>query len=277
VLLSDAAGGTAQLEVARMCPYADEVRQLHVRPGAVRYETMGRLENLREEDLAMLRNADHFFDAWGATYFLAAARALGVPIYDVLATRPELRPHRDAVRQAGSILAPYQGRALVGINLTKYGASLLSYTARLRELLDGILADERVTALHLYQTDFNYGHWPNDIADARRAVALQDREVCEQIDKWHPRIVPLTNLPLPVVTAVLQRCGYYIGVDNGIKHIAWALGIPLTLYSPELPPHGEFVLRWIPDLHRLMLATCGEAELAAHVADARRAVNRKGG
>jgi hypothetical protein len=272
ILLSDAAGSTAQLEVALMSPYADEVRQLHIRPGAVRYETMGQLENLREEDLQILRNADHFFDAWGATYFLASARGLGFPVYEILATRPELRPHAGAVEQAASLLAPFQGRALVGMNLCKYGAPLLSCSARLRELLDGILADEKVTVLNLYQTDFNYGHWPGDIADTRRAVALQDREVCEQVNSWHPRIVPLTDLPLPVATAILQKCSYYVGVDNGIKHIAWALGIPLTLYSPEMPPHGEFVLRWIPDFHRLLTSTCSDWELSAQLADARRAL-----
>ncbi len=272
MLHSDAAGSAAQLEVALMCPYADEVRQLHHRPGAVKYETMGQLENLREEDLQVLREADHFFDAWGATYYLAAARSLGVPVYEVLARLPELQPDPEAVRQSVSILAPYEGHKLVGMNLCKYGSTFLSCAARLRELLDGILADENVTVLNLYQTDFNYGHWPGDIADARRAAALEDREVCEQINQWHSRIVPLTDLPLPVATAIIQRCAYYIGVDNGIKHIAWALGVPLTLYAPDMPPHGEFVLRWIPDFHRLLTASCSDAELATHLDAARLAI-----
>jgi hypothetical protein len=50
----------------------------------------------------------------------------------------------------------------------------------------------------------------------------------------------------------VQRCAYFVDVDNGVKHMAWALSIP--------------------DIHRLLTAACTGEELAAHLRDVRAAM-----
>lgn len=50
------------------------------------------------------------------------------------------------------------------------------------------------------------------------------------------RIVLLETLPLPVLSAVLARCGFFMGHDSGISHLAAATGVPcLLLFGPTDP------------------------------------------
>jgi ADP-heptose:LPS heptosyltransferase len=59
-------------------------------------------------------------------------------------------------------------------------------------------------------------------------------------------VVPLENLPLSEVAAVLRRCDLYVGSDSGITHLAAAVGIPVVaLFGPTHPrvwgPRGKRV------------------------------------
>jgi ADP-heptose:LPS heptosyltransferase len=73
-----------------------------------------------------------------------------------------------------------------------------------------------------------------------------------------------TDLPIEVIAALLSRCRYFVGGDNGIKHLAWALDIPRTFFVKERPPRLD-VLRWMPDVHRLLTFDCGEHRLRRHL------------
>jgi ADP-heptose:LPS heptosyltransferase len=55
------------------------------------------------------------------------------------------------------------------------------------------------------------------------------------------RVSRVTNLPLPDLAGVLQNCGFFIGHDSGISHLAAAVGTPsLLLFGPTDP------LIWAP-------------------------------
>jgi hypothetical protein len=275
VAYSDAGGARAQLEVARLSPYIDETVAIRTKPGAIDYKTMGHLANLCDEDLQKLRSADRFFDAWGAGLFLDAACSLGVPFYEVLASRSELRIPDSADAAARTRLKQFAGQSVVAMNLTKWGSAILQ-SDRLRQFVTSLLQNNpRVNLLNIYQTKFDYAHWPEPFATQRRILMSQDLEVCSRVDSWHPRIVPLTDLPLAVVAAILRNSSYFLGVDNGIKHMAWALNVPLTLFSPD-PPSISQILRWIPDTHRLLVAACNDAQLQAHLDDAQNAIAANG-
>jgi ADP-heptose:LPS heptosyltransferase len=273
IVYSDAAGGEAQLQIARMSPYVDEVRVARRKPGSPPIDRHSNLDNLLDEDRAAMRSAAHFFDAWGGNFFIDAARALGLSPLEILAARAELRPHADAVAAAEKLLQPFAGMRFIAFNMTKFGEALRPHLARMEQLLSAILQDPRIILLNIYRTSFGFEHWPPQIAAQRRAAAEQDRLMSEELNRFHPRIEPMVDLPLPLVAALLQRCSYYIGVDNGIKHMAWALDIPRTLYLPPHPMPIDYLLRWVPDVHRLLLSTCSDAELAAHVTDARAAID----
>jgi ADP-heptose:LPS heptosyltransferase len=76
-----------------------------------------------------------------------------------------------------------------------------------------------------------------------------------------------------MVAALIKRCRYFVGLDNGIKHLAWALGVPLTCLYP-IYPSTEHIVRWLPDIHRMLLFDCREEDLAAHLTDALAAASR---
>jgi ADP-heptose:LPS heptosyltransferase len=272
VVYSDAAGNDAQMQIARMSPFVDEVRAVRRHAQTSVSSGASGLESLLEEDLAALRSGEYFVDAWGGGFYIDAARALGVPAVEILAARSQLQPPPEPIEAADRILQPFAGKRLVGFNMTKFGDALRPHLRRMEQLLSALLEDQRVILLNMYRTSFGFDHWPPDVAAQRRASAEQDRQLSEQLTQFHPRVQPLVDLPLPVVAAVLQRCCYYIGVDNGIKHMAWALSIPRTLYVPPHPMPIDYLLRWVPDVHRMLLSTCSDAELGAHLNDARAAI-----
>jgi ADP-heptose:LPS heptosyltransferase len=58
--------------------------------------------------------------------------------------------------------------------------------------------------------------------------------------------LPLHNLPLPQLAAVLERCNLFVGNDSGVTHLAAATGTPtLSLFGPTDPavwgPRGKGV------------------------------------
>lgn len=59
-------------------------------------------------------------------------------------------------------------------------------------------------------------------------------------------LIPLVNLPLNELAAVLQQCDLYVGNDSGITHLATAVGTPVVaLFGPTDPkvwgPRGDKV------------------------------------
>ena len=64
-----------------------------------------------------------------------------------------------------------------------------------------------------------------------------DAEVLQRLDGLLPDSTPLlTDLPLLVVAALLQRARGFLGNDSGLGHLSGALGIPtLVLFGPTDP------------------------------------------
>ena len=49
-------------------------------------------------------------------------------------------------------------------------------------------------------------------------------------------IIPIANLPLNELAAILKKCDVYVGNDSGITHVAAAVGIPVVaLFGPTDP------------------------------------------
>jgi hypothetical protein len=268
ILYSDAAGGEAQLDIARMCPVTDHAIALNRNRNGLTLETMGDLKGLLPSDLEKLRSAEYFYDASGDGFFLEASRALSVPFYEILARRPELRVPDAAKADAEKRIGVHADRILVGLNLAKYGADWVKHgTKSVQSLLLRILEDSRVIVLNLYVRRFDYAHWPQDYATARAARTAEEAEAIATFGDCHERIKAVADAPIQTVAAILERCRYFIGFDNGIKHLAWALGIPHTLFMTELPDRS-FTLRWVPDYHRVLTFNCGEDEITSHAEDA---------
>jgi len=61
-----------------------------------------------------------------------------------------------------------------------------------------------------------------------------------------PDPILLHDLPLPLLAAILSRCGLYVGNDSGVSHLAAALGVPtVAIFGPTDPaiwaPRGPAV------------------------------------
>ena len=271
VVYSDANGGEIQLDGA-IFP-----RRRPRRPGAAsRPDPGGRCDGpaqyLDPDVLAEMRSADLFLDAWGHGYFLAESCWLGVPFYEILASRPRLAIPKAARQDAARLLARWpEGRFLI-INLTKHGASWLNRALGvLRPMLEDLLADPRVIVLAPVATRFSFAHWPEaERAHRERAVAA-GLGGTRALAEWHQRIVMLPDLPIAVVAALIERAGYFVGVDNGIKHLAWALDVPRTVLMAAAPD-SHFALRWCPDLHRVLLLGADTGMLEIHLAEAKAAL-----
>ncbi len=261
---SDAAGAQGQLELLRLNPLIDEVRVVRQRPGAATWDNMGDLNNLLADDLALLRGADHFFDTWSKAFFVPAAWEMGVPVFSILARRPRLVTPAWANEAAAVALSAWEGKRLVGLNVIKHGMSDAELPQRIMGFLQRMLEDERVV-VNLFPTRFDFSHWPAADAARRDASAQADLRFAEELCRRYPRIVPLIDLPIPVVAAVLKRCCYYVGLDNGIKHMAWALRVPHTLLWPRAPLQAGTVLRWIPDFHRALTVDSTPAMVEAAI------------
>ena len=60
------------------------------------------------------------------------------------------------------------------------------------------------------------------------------------------------NLPLPVLGALLARCGHFLGHDSGISHLAAAVGTSCTLLfgptDPDIwaPPYPDMEILRAP-------------------------------
>ncbi|MGE3784427.1 MAG: glycosyltransferase family 9 protein [Alphaproteobacteria bacterium] len=273
VVYSDANGGEAQLAVARLSPDADRVVAVRLRAPPPTTEVMGRLENLDPDALAEIRGADLFLDTWGPGFFLATSCRLAVPVYEILAARPRLAVPPAARRDADLLLARWPEARFLVVNLNKHGPDWLDAAlGLLHPMLEELLADPRVVVLAPVSTRFPFAHWPAAERASREDAAAAELDRVRALADWHERVAILPDLPIAVVAALLRRASYFIGVDNGIKHLAWALGVPRTVLMSKIPK-ALFALRWCPDLHRVLpLAAADTDMLASHLAEAKAAL-----
>lgn len=262
------ASGTssAAMDVVRLSPLVSAVVPLVHGAAAATLVTTD-VADPRLEDRTEMMAADQVFDTCGSSLFAAASIALDVPIFDILAHRPTLMTMLSATQDAARCLPQgMRGDALfVGLNLSKYGNGIRGcYRTRIAPFLRALLSDERVIILNLFTSTYDYPRWPEPLRAQRRAAAIEDALFHLELAQLSDRVIPCVDLPIATVAALLERCRYFIGVDNGIKHLAWALGIPHTFFHPD-KPELAYVLRWIPDLHRMLLFDSSDAALEDHV------------
>jgi hypothetical protein len=182
-------------------------------------------------------------DASGDDLFAKAAIALRMPLFEFLAVRPMLQMPEWAVADADRILHDLRVRrdasSFVGVcfaseeaeTLTRFQPRILG---AIRSALDAEPAvGAEVIALNFFMTQ------------------AQSHESLAGLSALDSRIVPCADLPIEVVASLLTRCRYFVGGDNGIKQLAWALDVPRTFFVKAAPPRLD-ILRWMPDVHRML-------------------------
>jgi hypothetical protein len=253
LIYSDCEGNRAQLDVAAMSPFVARVIPVFQDRSRVTANNLGRLENIDGQYLALFKKADVFVDGWNYPLFIKQSVLLDVPYYKILATRPRLKLPPESISRASEILTISPPPHYIAINFGKYGAGFLrTILPSLQRLLLNLLEDPRVHILNMFSRTYDFPHWPEPERSKRRALVEEESQVIAEICEWNSRILPIVDQSIPTVTALLSRCSYFIGIDNGIKHLAWALGIPRTFFLTFMP-NEEFILRYIPDFHRLSL------------------------
>ncbi len=259
IVYSDSGGHRTPARVTEMSPYVAKVVP-------IRTEGHGRsLADVRPEDLRLMQSSDLFIDVWGETMFMHAAVALGVSVFRILAHYPELVVPAEASEAAADHVRRYSNCVLVGLNLSTYGAALLrNYSKCILGLLERLLSESNVVILNIFTASYAFPHWPEPQRSVRQGFSLDDGELLKSLSALSDRVVPCVDLPISVVAALLSRCKYFIGVDNGSKHLAGGLGVPLTYFHPARQGIRH-TLRWMPDLHRMLLFDCSDAELAIHI------------
>jgi hypothetical protein len=266
VVYSDSGGHPVQMQVAEMSPLVARVVPVYAEPKG--HNVVGRLENIRSQDLALMLATDLFIDAWGGDMFITAAAALQVPVFDIFAARPVFKVPNEDERCAARLLGDFAGASFVGMNLSKYGAGILKRHERsIVRLLHGILEHPKVIVLNMFTSSYEFAHWPEPQRTLRRQYSIEEVSVVRSLSTISDRVVPCADLPLCTVAALLKRCSYFVGVDNGVKHLAWALDVPHTFFVPERP-RVLGTLRWIPDVHRMLFLDCSDDLLDAHIATA---------
>lgn len=271
---SDAGGSIAQMDVARMSPFVSDVVPVFQERSRVTMENLGQLNNLRSEDLDKMRSADVFVDGFSGSLFLQQTRMLDVPFFEVLASLPDLVIPDQALDRGQRILQPFRAKRYIGLNLAKYGADALrGLLPTVYGLLEELLKDPYVFVLNIFASGADFPHWPEPERSQRRSGATRESEVLHDLSTRYPnRVCSVIDESIAVVAALLSHCSYFIGVDNGIKHLAWALDIPRSWIGPW-PVDRAFLLRWAPDYHRMMiLRGAGPSEITAHLTQAREAL-----
>jgi Glycosyltransferase family 9 (heptosyltransferase) len=254
LVYSDCAGNAAQLQVAAMSPHVNSVIPIFQERSRVTMSTLGELTNIDDKYLDVMTKADVFIDGHSKFLFLDASICLDVPYYEILSSRPQLNIRTEDMNRAMEILGAKSGLRYIAINFGKYNAQAWrSNLPNLRRLVFDLLEDHQVYILNMFSRVFDFPHWPDTERMERRKQIIELSEVNAEICEWSDRIFPIVDEKITTVAALLKRCSYFIGVDNGIKHLAWALDIPRTFFFPFVPDR-EYVLRWIPDSNRMLIA-----------------------
>lgn len=154
------------------------------------------------------------------------------------------------------MLGHWHGQKYLGMNLSKYGAAALrTYLPRLRDLILQLLEKDELLILNIFTRQFGFQHWPKERRAEREAAVSEEASLFLEMERWSTRIISIIDEPIPVVAAILRKTSYFVGVDNGIKHLAWALGVPTTTLFP-VRPNPDFILRWVPDYHSSVDLNC---------------------
>jgi hypothetical protein len=253
IVYSDAEGSPEQLEVAALSPYVSEVETLHKDPMRVTEAEIGSMAHLTGESLVKLQSSEHFFDAHTNLLFLEECRRLNVPHFEVLASRPELIIPPECVSKARALVRSLPCKRYVALNIMKYGpAAVRSHLALIHVFLSEILKDPDIGVLHFYVSSYDFPHAPEPSRTYRRQTcALEAAELQGLADGYPDRVFSFVDQRVALMGALLKECSYFVGVDNGVKHLAWALGIPRTWLSAG-KLWKDFVLRWAPDYYCMM-------------------------
>jgi len=271
---SDASGGRAQAEIARMSPFLSEVIPVYHKGRYPTVSTWGSLDNIDGKYLRMMRRADLFFDAWGQNYFLDASRILDTPFHEIMARRPELSVPPESRKAAAGVLRRHPGGKFVGIDISKYDlATLKKHRKTIVGFIRWLLKDPDVVIFNFYLSEYKFGHWPRALGMERELQTARESIASGELWNVDRRVIPMVDLPIATLAAILERCRYFLGVDNGIKHLAWALGVPHTFFEPGRPS-SSFIWRWMPDFHRMLTLGRSAEEMAEHLAYARGCLNR---
>jgi hypothetical protein len=272
---SDSCGAANSLDVLKLSPFIDEIIPLYREQPILPGYAWGNLTGLDQAAVEAMRSAPVFLAGDLTQYFIPEARIVGgISHYEILASRPALWPSAGA-RRAARALAPASVGNCVAINFGKYGAPFLQrHRDAIEQFLMRILDLGDVTILNLFTRTADYPHWPEPQRTERREQSREEAEAMAAFCQWDDRIVPIVEQPVDVLAALLERCRYFIGVDNGIKHLAWALGVPHSVVTPRRLDWREpldantlrFLLLFMPDCERAL--TLEEpAEIDAHIAD----------
>jgi len=264
IAYSDCGGHSTQLRVASMSPLVSEVVPVYQQSAPKRGE-VGTLANVRREDMEKMLAHDLFIDAHGVGLFARAATVLNVPIFDILAHRPELCISTEDLQNATRLLADHGEAIFVGLNLTKYGVDFLRrHESRLMYIPRRLLEHPKVVVLNFFTSSYAFPHWPERERALREQNSRGEYELLKEYCQLSDRIVPCIDLPVGTTMALLRQCRYFIGLDNGIKHLAWALDIPRTFFHPGMPSNF-FVMRWMPDFHRMLRLDCADNQMNRHL------------
>ena len=255
---SDCEGGLPQLKVLSMSPGPDRIRPVYKRPGWTK-ENMSNLSTLQEIYIDEMTSADVFIDANLSSLFLPHAPLLDVPIFTILGSFPQLEIPQSARDAARGLFEDDPPRHLIAINLSKYGLRFWeAHRDSLYFMLDSLLSHAAVHIANIFSLIPSYAHWPEYERSQRERFASDEVEFIRTLDRYDPRIINIVDHDIMTVAAILARSTYFVGVDNGVKHLAWALRVPHSVILPAGPAFDHpsalpFVLRWIPDFHRSLL------------------------
>lgn len=274
IAYSDASGGVPQMEAAKMSPLLSEVIPVYHKKAFPTVTTWGSLENIEDRYLRLMRSADLFFDAWGQSFFLDASRILDTSFNSILARPPEISVPKEARLKAAGIFNRYPGCKFVGLDVSKHGlATLKKNKGAVQYFIRVLLKDPKVIILNFYLSKHKFPHWPRALGMQREAQGLKESVKTGELWNIDERVLPVVDLPITSVAAMLERCGYFIGVDNGLKHLAWALGVPHTFFEDRMPTN-YFIWRWMPNFNRMLLFSALPGEVAGHLSYARDCLKR---
>lgn len=263
IAYSDCGGHQSPLEIARLSPFLAEVIPVYHEKNSLSPTNWGNLHNIQKKYLDMMFAANLFIDTWGHTLFLNQSRMLRVNPNKILSHIPKLViPYRFKI-EALRFLSQFRGSIFVGFNVSKHGLDLFQ-SRQVRGIIEnfikGLLKNPKVIILNFYTSSYEFPHWPK----SQRLIREKkfNKECIEVGELWNidTRIIPVIDFPITMVAALLKQCSYFIGVDNGIKHLAWALRIPTTYFMPFEELDVYFKLRWMPDYENCLFLNCSKED-----------------
>jgi hypothetical protein len=265
VAYSDSTEGEAPLKAALMSPLVSRAVPIHraissttlPAPGA------GPLDDMRPDEASVFMPGDLQVNARSEGMFVDAAVRLGIPFFDILAHRLELTVPPHAVAKADQMLAPFGDAIFIGVNLAMPGAEAVRQLApRVERLLEPSSLGARIVVLNIPSPCEPFLS-VDPAGTFHRQHAAEEVPALESLGWPGTDFRSCASLPVETVAALLARCRYFVGVDNGVKHLAWALGVPHSFFCQAKPALFD-ALRWMPDLHRILLFDCADVELDAH-------------